>query len=134
MKLKTHTMNTTPDYRRALAAEPDLRAVEKVVHALADLNVMPGTVYDAIIKPLADPLIGRNRGTHHHAHNPEDLPSPSSIVRASDFPSPIASGSKPATDEEKWLRTREAFDAVTDVWLDYLGKRENPDRPYYWTK
>ena len=127
-------MKTTPAYRRALAAEPTLRSVEKVVHALADLHIAPGTAYDEIIKPLTDPLIGWRRGVHHHAHNPEDVPPTFQIVRASDIPSPVTTGSEPATAEETWLRTCEAFDAVTDVWLDYLGKRENPDRPYYWTK
>lgn len=133
-------MNQTPKYARALNSEPKLRNLERVIRALAALNPMPGTVYDAVIYPLASPLVGWRRGQHFHAHNPEDMPTPISkstegertvaLYSLADYPTPIATVSQPATTEEAWLRTREAFDAVTNVWLDHLTDAEDPDRPY----
>ena len=132
-------MKKTAAYNRAVTAEPDLRAVEKVIRAIATLNVTPGTAYDSLIRPLTSPLVGWERGTHHHAIDPADDPRIDSatgvrrvtMIRATDIPVHVRTSSEPATDEEKWLRTPEAYDAVTDVWLDYLSAVEDPSRPYY---
>lgn len=125
-------METTPEYLRAVAAEPRLRAVGRVIKALAALNVMEGTAYDAVIRPLVAPLVGWSRGRHFHAHNPEDMPKPEhGMILMSQIPEPIITKPEPATDEEAWLRTQKAYDAVIGVYLDYLADNTNPMKKQY---
>lgn len=116
----TRSIPTTPAYRRALASEPGLCAVARVVRILAAAGYDGADTYGTILKPLTFPLVGWQRGIHFHAHNPEDMPPRVGLVCAADFPDPIITSADPATEEEDWLRTQEAYDAVTDVWLDYL--------------
>lgn len=116
----TRQIPTTPAYRRALAAEPGLKAAHRIVRILAVAGYDGAETYDGILKPLAYPLVGWQRGTHYHAHNPEDMPQRTGWISFADLPDPITTKAEPATEEEKWLRSQEAFDAVTDVWLDYL--------------
>jgi hypothetical protein len=114
------------DYDRALAAEPQLRAIERVVDTLCELvrpsdHLCNGCVWEGIVKPLASPWVGWER---EYVPGEADDPVPGELMgrwtmadlRGDDDPL-----RPPATTEtEKWLRTSPAFDAVTDVWLDRL--------------
>lgn len=121
--------NLTDEYERALAAEPGLRAIVTAVDALCALvrpsdTLCHGCVWDAIVKPLATPLIGWERG-----YPPKTAKDPSPdrgwrITSGADLMAEWKEAEKhriPATtDTEKWLRTSEAWDAFTTVLLDRL--------------
>ncbi len=84
------------EFERALTAERDLRAADRMVTALC-AEIRAGRLCDrcawsGIVKPLVSPPIGHERGY------------------------PTAE----ARDTERWLRTPEAWDAVTSVWLERL--------------
>ncbi|MFI1726902.1 hypothetical protein [Streptomyces sp. NPDC020489] len=110
----THT-----DFERALAAEPRLRAITNIVTALTTLvrpdDTMCGScVWEDIVKPLAIPLIGWERGYPlKAAHDPGTLGW--QLISGSDWARQFEEVEKtrtPAsTATEEWLRTCEAWDA-----------------------
>lgn len=93
------TATTADQFERALTAEPTLRAIDRLVDTLCAL-VRPtdilcyGCVWEQIVKPLTVPLVGWCRP------------------------------GRATTDTEKWMRTSEAFDVVTDKWIDRLEKAD----------
>jgi hypothetical protein len=96
----TTTHAPSRSYDRALEAEPGLRALDALVDALCAL-VRPsdalchGCVWERIVKPLALPLVGWAR----------------------------RNGS--ATDDsDRWLRSSEAYDTITNVWLARLQQAD----------
>ena len=109
-------------YQRALDAEPVLRAMACAVDTICTLvrkgdALCAGCVCEAIIKPLVHPWVGWGRG--YPAEQAKDVPrfcaSLAELVAEIDVDDRDRS---PATTEtERWLRTSEAFDAVTDEWL-----------------
>lgn len=115
---------TLAAYERALAAEPQLEAVVRVVDALLLIDDEKSDELDhwGIIKPLIVPWLGYQRGTI--PVNAQDTEAPSTpkirgveeLVQAN-RPRPVPA----ATEIEKWLRTEEAYDAFTDVLLSRLG-------------
>lgn len=116
-------------YDRALAAEPRLRAIVTTVDALIELvrpgdTMCSGCVWDAIVKPLAIPLIGWERG-----YPPDTAKDPSPdggwrMLSGGDLMAEYEEAQQrlaPATtDTEKWLRTSEAWDAFTGALIDRL--------------
>lgn len=111
----------------ALAAEPRLQAIERLVDALCAL-VRPadtmcfGCVWESIIKPLTVPLVGWERGyPPEQAHDPGTKPLYADIASILDRPDDRPDSE---TETEAWLRTAEAWDAVTDRWLSRLEKAD----------
>jgi hypothetical protein len=114
-------------FRRALAAEPQLRTINRVVNTLVALAPTSssgrpfchGCAWVFIVKPLAAPWIGWERGYPADQATDPDPDGPAwSVVRASGITIPPKS--EPTSDTEKWLRTSEAWDAVTDTWIGRL--------------
>lgn len=112
-------------YERALAAEPALRAVVRVVDALMLVDEEKSESLDhwMIIKPLIQPCIGAGRGyVPSEASDVVGAPQP----RVYGFKELLEEAKKqkrvPATTEtEKWMRTEEAWDAFSNVLLTRLG-------------
>lgn len=112
-------------YRRALDAEPRLRAIERLVTGLCELarpgdTLCAGCVWELIVKPLTTPWIGWGRGRPHRdaADDPRDSWQPVSLADL--LAEPGYARAEPATDTERWLRSSEAFDAFTDELLRRL--------------
>lgn len=114
------TTTAQTDLDRATRAEPRLQAVVNIVTALTALvrptdTMCGGCVWDEIVKPLALPLIGWERG-----YPPKAAPDPGTLAwlftGGGDWAKECAEAEKartPATtDTEKWLRTSEAWDSV----------------------
>lgn len=120
----------TDAYDRALTAEPRLRAIATTVDALAQLarpgdTLCAGCVWDSIVKPLTNPLIGWERG--YPADTAKD-PSPDGgwrLVTGAELMADYERAQKqrtPATtDTEKWMRTSAAWDAFNDEMLRRLN-------------
>jgi hypothetical protein len=110
-------------YRRALAAEPRLVAIERLVDLLADLvrpsdRLCSGCAWERIVKPMARPWVGYERGVI-----PEQAPDvrpPARVMTLTELLAAEASRTDATTDTERWLRTSEAWDAVTRPWIDRL--------------
>lgn len=113
---------------RAIDAEPDLAAVDAVVDTLCarvrpEDRLCAGCAWENIVKPLASPLIGWERGVPR----PDALDADANL--ADQLRARMTTGDKfifgnrppePTTDTERWLRSSEAWDAVTKVWLARL--------------
>lgn len=121
----TNTNDTTTDlYERALAADPKLRALDLAVRTMASLvrpgdMMCPGCVWEHIVKPLAVPLIGWERGLPiESAKDPGDSWEVVNLADALDALDEARERRTPAdTETERWLRTDQAYDVVTDTWL-----------------
>lgn len=114
-------------FERALQAEPKLRAVSQLVDVLR-LLVRPtdemchGCIWEAIVKPLVRPWVGWGRGyPPKSAQDPDPtgerwlrVTSAAELMREADPRIPAE------TETEKWLRTSEAWNAVTKVLIDRL--------------
>ncbi|MFC8517495.1 hypothetical protein [Streptomyces sp. NPDC057257] len=121
------TTKMQADYERALAAEPQLQAVVTTVDALCELvrpedRMCSGCVWDTIVKPLARPLLGWDRG-----YPPESAKEPADRMRLIPgdellklWEQAEAKRVPADTETEKWLRTSEAWDAFTNVVLARL--------------
>ncbi|MEV8112325.1 hypothetical protein [Pseudarthrobacter oxydans] len=132
-------MSDNPDesehYRLALEAEPALAAVEAVVDLICDKGLPSQKAWSSIVKPLALPFIGNMRGIGaDSATNPRrpDL-NPTErmehlIGSMTDLGEHVAKLEKyrlPATTAtEEWMRTSEAWDAVTTVWIQKMKKAD----------
>ncbi|WP_068154407.1 hypothetical protein [Rhodococcus phenolicus] len=131
----TNTNDTTTDlYERALAAEPRLRALDLAVRTMAALvrpgdMMCPGCVWEQVIKPLARPLIGNERGTvPANAKDPADSWDPVNLADLLGTLDEARERRVPAdTETERWLRTDEAYDAVTDTWLHLIEQAGQAD-------
>jgi hypothetical protein len=126
--MTTDQTTISPDYQRALAAEPRLRPVEALVDALCTLRrptdrLCAGCVWEQIVKPLVSPYLGWGRA---YAPRPARDPDPTATgerllkVRTGLMAEMEERRLPATTDTERWLRTSEAYDAVTDVLLARL--------------
>lgn len=116
--------------QRAFTAERELLAIDKLVHVLVTLAptersgkaMCVGCLWDSIIKPLTSSLLGYGRG--HIPEQAQDLPEGMlprlETISFGDFKERRATHLRADTETEKWLRTSEAWDAVTDYWLKQL--------------
>jgi hypothetical protein len=124
---------TVTAYQRALAAEPQLQPVVRLVDALCALvrptdRCCAGCVWELTLKPLVTPLVGWGRGKM-----PEQaIDDPPGIrllslgeLRAEEDARTIPAG----TDTEAWLRTLEAYDAFTGELLCRL-EAADPDNDH----
>jgi hypothetical protein len=138
-----------PAYKRAVEAEPRLRHVERMVKAQV-LYIRPGDTFchgcywDAILKPLVTPLVGWGRGEPHE--DAED-PHPSGkrvmhvtgggesrveekdnyLVITTSWDEAFArmdAEPEPTTATEKWLRSSDAWDTVTDHLLAIVERAD----------
>ncbi len=123
------TTTSADDYARALDAEPNLRAVDRLVTALCAF-VRPSDVmcsdclYGRTVDPLVTPLVGWERGAGVRvARDPEpDAPRLRVFTIAELDARVMPRGSRPpaTTDTERWMRTADAYDAVRDTLLARL--------------
>lgn len=118
--------NSADVYARALDAEPQLAAIEALVNVLCataptDQPFCCGCIWETILKPLVTPLVGWDRG-----YPPEQAEDPDPGKRSwqpIDLTTTFAAldnRPKPATATEAWLRSQDAYNAVTDRWLTQL--------------
>lgn len=123
--MTTKTVTTDAEaYRRAVDLEPRLLAVEAMVRALValaptDEPFCSGCLWSGVLKPLARPLVGWDRARPRLDAQPKRPGSswtPVDLAPVLALPGPP----EPSTAEEAWLRTTEAFDAVTDPLLALL--------------
>ncbi|MGH3793875.1 MAG: hypothetical protein ACRDSP_03195 [Pseudonocardiaceae bacterium] len=106
----------TAAYDRALASEPQLCDVERLVDQLCK-HARPGDyeryghMWEWIVKALVSPLVGDERGLIPRQVG--DEPS-GRFISMADFMDLAAPGryTTPTSETEKWMRGSEAFDAV----------------------
>lgn len=136
----------TDAYTRALAAEPRLRTVERMVKAQV-LYVRPadtfchGCYWDGVLKPLVRPLIGWNRGEPHEDAHPsgkrvsvqiggdgggEEDHGDYVVVKKTwdEFFAEDKDATEPSNEVEAWLRCSAAWDVVTQHLLEILHRAD----------
>lgn len=114
------TTTAPTDLDRAIRAEPRLQAIVNIVTALTALvrptdTMCGGCVWDEIVKPLALPLIGWERGYPLKA-----APDPGTVTWllvtggdwVKEWDEAERTRTQATTEAEKWLRTSEAWDSV----------------------
>lgn len=110
----------THSYDDALKLEPRLTAVERMVDTVC-LYVRPtdefchACYWESVLKPIVTDLVGWGRGYPPEQADPNPRSSWAPIDLA-DLPDPTPA----ENDAEKWLRSSEAFDLVTDELLRRL--------------
>lgn len=125
------TVTTLDPVRRAIIADHHIRALDRAIRTIAALAPNPdaevhdpdagiplchGCLWSGVVKPLAKLLLGPARGELAEAADRADIPKPVDLAALFDEPErPEA-----ATETERWLRSGEAYDQVTDVWLALL--------------
>lgn len=125
-------------YRLALEAEPALVAVEAVVDLICDRGLPSQKAWSSVVKPLALPFIGTMRGIGADgARNPKrpDLNPKErmehllgSMTDLTEHAERLEKYRLPATTAtEEWMRSSEAWDAVTKVWIRKMQEAD-PDR------
>jgi hypothetical protein len=120
----------TDNYRRALDAEPRLQPIERIVDVLCSIvrpndQMCAGCVWELIVKPLTSNLVGWGRGyPTKQAKDPTPDAPPFEVLAASDILKRTKSRPTPESETEAWMRTTEAWDAVTNTWLTKLDKAD----------
>lgn len=117
------TVTTLDPIRRAIAADHQIRALDRTVRLIAALAPSPdsdtemchGCLWSGIVKPLAQLLLGPDRGIVDEA---EDRTTDGWIDLASVFDE--LDREPPSTETERWLRSDEAWNAVTGEWVRLL--------------
>ncbi|QGU05123.1 hypothetical protein [Corynebacterium comes] len=111
----------TADYTRAVKADHRLQALETTVKFM--VGQCYGCAWSEVIKPLAESLVGFSRNIPVQAKEYSDdifdfashVVTGEEIMRR-EFPEAVEA----ENGTEEWLRTMEAYDAVTAVWLKFL--------------
>lgn len=131
------TTSTTDDttragrFAKAMAADRQLRALDVMVRTLAALprpgdTMCSGCVWSRILKPLALPLVGFERGTV--PTNAEDPKPGGGGLRVYTGDELMAAAdvkrTRAETDTERWLRSQEAWEAVTGTWIAILHEAD----------
>ncbi|WP_435601265.1 hypothetical protein [Streptomyces sp. C10-9-1] len=110
----------TADYERATTADHRLHALANLVTALCHLvrpaDTMCGScTWETLVKPLATPLIGWQRGYRPDCAKDPDPHHTWRLVTGTDLMTAWKKAERDrtpaATDTEQWLRTEEAWDA-----------------------
>lgn len=120
---------------RACKADRRIRALDQAVTAMclaaavADGPACSGCTWTRIVKPLALPLLGWERG--YPQASAKDPRAPGEALRLVNVSEELAGQAEresrraPAsTETERWLRTQEAWDAVTGLWIDRLHEAD----------
>ncbi|WP_104181661.1 hypothetical protein [Arthrobacter sp. B0490] len=127
----TNNSSESEHYRRALEAEPALRVIEQVVNSICN-DVLPSNeAWANLVAPLTTPYLGVSRGYGvKNADNVSradrtlgeeledltaDLEDLSSQSKAKESVDKYRLPAMNSTEE--WLRSAEAWDAVTHVWI-----------------
>lgn len=115
-------------FEKALAAEPNLRTVDRMVRAFVALApsrrssvpMCAACVWELVLKPLTYPWVGWGRG-RPAAQAPAEQPPLLRTFTVTELRRALTPSRPPAeSDTEAWLRTSEAYDVVTDRWLKML--------------
>lgn len=115
-------------YRLALEAEPVLKLIEQVVGWICEKGLPLSKSWSVMVKPLTLPYLVVMRGCGvENAANPSRPDRTTDEIQADLWAGmeDMAEASErmdryrlPATNgTEEWLRTSEAWDAVTRVWI-----------------
>ncbi|MHA7264101.1 hypothetical protein ACX80W_12960 [Arthrobacter sp. TMN-37] len=123
--------NESEHYCRALEAEPALRVLEQVVGSICNDGLASNEAWLNLVTPLITPYLGMSRG--HGVKNADNVSRADRttgeelmdlLADLEDLSSQSKAKEKmhkyrlPATNStEEWLRTSEAWDAVTQVWI-----------------
>lgn len=123
----------TTDYDRALAADHRLRALANFVTILCDLvrpadTMCGGCAWESLVKPLATPLIGWERGYKPECAKDPDEQKAWRIYSGEELLAGWEEAERdrtPSTTEtEQWLRTEEAWDAFCGELIRRLNKAD----------
>lgn len=119
-------------YEKALQAEPQLRTIARMVAAFMALaptrrskrSMCAACVWERILKPLATPWVGWERG-----YAPDQAPSQlrdswKPIELSVLLATPDPDRPEPDNEIEAWLRSSEAFDVVANRWLADLNRAD----------
>lgn len=111
-------------FEKALTIVPELRAINNMVRvfvALAPKNqpMCTDCIWGTILKPMVYPLLGWGRGLA--PESAEDM-SFSLMFTGEDFANIKDKHTEATTKTERWLRSSDAYDLVTDRWLEMLTK------------
>lgn len=133
MKTKNPYRPDEEKYKRALAAERRLVAVDQAVAALCEFvrptdEMCYGCTWESIVKPLLMPLVGWGRGypTRVAADPTGDWASGLKTWKqlCDEDDSEEKYRPEATTETEKWMRTEEAWDAVSNTLLDRLWRAD----------
>ncbi len=114
-------------FERAARADSNIRAFDRIIRILAatapsEESGQPwcsNCAWSAFVKPMARLLVGPDRGHHTDAEDPSDAP-----MRPVDLAALLAERDEPdrepSTQTERWLRSHEVWEAVTNRWLKLL--------------
>lgn len=127
----TGTDNRPEMLARACAADAGIRALDHMVSALCaaarttDGPACSACTWERLVKPLVMPLLGWQRGLPQLAAlDPRQPGQPLHVVGISELMARMdeqgARRTPATTDTERWLRSQEAWDAVTGAWLARL--------------
>lgn len=119
-------------YEKALQAEPQLQVLARMVAAFVALApsrrskrpMCAGCIWESILKPLVRPWVGWERG---YAPKPAMAqPRAAVVLDLRSWLGQQSPRSRPHPDNEveAWLRSSEAFDVVTDRWLNDLRRAD----------
>ncbi len=118
------TVTTLDPVRRAVAADHQIRALDRTIRLIAALAPSPdsgiemchGCLWSGIVKPLAQLLLGPDRGIVDEAEDNAH------IGRFVDIAAFLNEPDRPpaSTETERWLRSDEAYHALTNEWLRLL--------------
>jgi hypothetical protein len=124
----TNYPDESEHYRLALDTEPGLVAIETVVDLICDQGLPSQMAWSSVVETLALPFIGNMRGIGiDNAKNPKkpDLDADERLEHLLESMEDMSAKDErlekyrlPAeTATEEWMRTSEAWDAVTEVWI-----------------
>lgn len=121
----THATTREQNYRRALDACPDIRALDNMVRLIAELGpprpkkpMCYACIWDSALKPLATLVVGWERGRGVESHTDPDPNNRFPDFDWNNLDTPPRE--EAASETEEWLRDMEAFDAVTETWIKLL--------------
>ncbi|MEU0428519.1 hypothetical protein ABZ235_33945 [Streptomyces canus] len=128
--MSTAQSPTHTHYERAMNADPQLRALADLVTALCQFvrpadTMCGGCAWDSLVKPLATPLIGWQRGYPPETARDPEPNRPWRLIIGRDLTTEWEAAKrdrKPATtDTEAWLRTSEAWDGYCGELIQRLN-------------
>ncbi len=111
-------------YERAVLADRRLRAIDGLVSSLcllvrSDDTLCHSCVWESMVQPLLTPLVGHERGyLPDVAKDPGDDWKPMTAKELSELPD--GPRAEATTETERWMRTSDAWDAVTQTLLSRL--------------
>ncbi len=116
----------TDPFAKALAAEPRLHAVDRMVRMVVAMAptrrsgkpMCSDCFWTNVLKPIVQPLIGWERGDP--GEEPPEKPHGVRMLSHAEVMERRRPRPRATTSTERWLRSAEAYDVVTDRWLKAL--------------